>query len=64
MKRAQACFLEEGLCMNTFPTNKITGKRRRDLAYYIVPDVNAIERWEKFLHEVTGYFVYAIMGYI
>ena len=64
MKRSLACFANEGLCVTGFATNKITGRRRADIGYYLLPDVNALDRWEKYIHEVSGYVMYAFMGYI
>lgn len=64
MKRAKACFDKQGLCVSTFPTNKFVGPRRTDIGYYLIPDTEALIRWEKFIHEVLGYLIYTIMGYI
>lgn len=64
MKRARACFSKQGISVSTYPTNKFVGLRRTDVGYYLVPSTGALMRWEKFIHEVLGYVIYAIMGYI
>ncbi len=64
MKRAKACFAKQGIITTSYPTNKIVGPHRTDVGYYLIPDANALVRWEKFIHEVLGYGIYAIMGYI
>lgn len=64
MKRAEACFENQGVCVTAYPTNKMVNKRRTDIGYYLIPDTAAIIRWEKFIHEVLGYFIYTLMGYI
>lgn len=64
MKRSEACFKNEGICVTTYPVSKITGPRRTDIGYYLLPDTEALLKWEKYLHEVFGYVVYTVMGYI
>ncbi len=64
MKRAQGCFNNEGICVTPYPVSKYTGIRRSDIGYYIFPETSALERWEKYLHEVFGFLVYTIMGYV
>lgn len=64
MKRAKACFVKQGISVNAFPTNKIVGPRRTDIGYYLIPDTEALIRWEKFIHEVLGFLTYKIMRYI
>lgn len=64
MKRAKACFAKQGIITTAYPTNKMVGPHRTDVGYYLIPSAGALVRWEKFLHELLGYIVYAIMGYI
>ncbi len=64
MKRATACFINEDQCVTRYSVGKITGKRRTDIGYYLIPETEAITRWENYIHEVLGYFSYALMGYI
>jgi len=64
MKRAKACFINEGMCITMYPTSKFVGRRRTDIGYYLIPNTEALSRWDEYIHEVIGYFVYAFMGYI
>ncbi|HOY31212.1 MAG TPA: YdcF family protein [Bacteroidales bacterium] len=64
MKRSKACFAKQGIDAISYPTNKLVGLRRTDIGYYLIPEAEALVRWEKYLHEVIGYLVYKIMGYV
>jgi len=64
MKRAVGCFNNEHICITPYPVSKLVGIRRGDFGYYIIPDTEALLRWDKYLHEVFGYLVYTAMGYI
>jgi len=64
MKRAHACFAKQGVIVSIYPTNKFVGPRRTDIGYYLVPSAEALIRWEKYIHEVFGYLIYKIMGYV
>jgi uncharacterized SAM-binding protein YcdF (DUF218 family) len=64
MKRAKDCFSNQGICVSTYPTNIFVGPRRTDVGYYLIPDTEALIRWNKFIHEILGYFIYTVMGYI
>ncbi len=63
MKRAKACFIKQGIMVSPYPTNKYVGPRRTDIGYYLVPEAEALIRWEKFIHESLGYLIYKIMRY-
>lgn len=64
IRRAKACFEKQNIKFDIFATNKISGSRRWDIMYLLWPDTYAIAKWQILLHEVTGYFVYYIKGYI
>jgi len=64
MARAKACFKKQGIDADIFPTSKMSGKRRWDIGFLLVPDVANIATWERLLHEWLGYVVYYIAGYI
>jgi uncharacterized SAM-binding protein YcdF (DUF218 family) len=64
MKRAQDCFNKQGICTTAYPVSKIVGYRRTDVGYYLLPNTEALIRWDKYLHEVFGYVTYTVMGYI
>lgn len=64
IRRAMACFAKAGISTTPYSTDKITGKRKFFFNHLFIPNLNAIRHWELFLHEVLGYFIYLIMGYI
>jgi len=64
MRRAIGCFKHEGIDVTPYCTNQITGKRIFDLQHYLVPSLEAIGNWEKIIHEIAGYVMYAMMGYL
>jgi len=64
MRRALACFKKQGVETDIYPTNKITGKRQWNVWHLIVPDIYALFKWNILIHEVTGYLMYLLIGYI
>ena len=65
MKRAKACFEEQGLKVTPFSTDPYVGENR---SYrwdeFIVPDVDNFSNWFDLNKEVVGYVTYAIVGYL
>jgi uncharacterized SAM-binding protein YcdF (DUF218 family) len=66
MPRAEACFEAAGFMkMETFTTDHYTGEERTfHFDHLIVPNVGTLSDWSNLLHEMVGYVVYAMMGYI
>ncbi|MCK5170902.1 MAG: YdcF family protein, partial [Bacteroidales bacterium] len=64
MKRAKACFKKEGIIVDIYPTNKHAGPRRFQLDHLFLPDHINLLVWDKLIHEVLGYIVYDVIGYI
>jgi len=64
MRRAKACFEKAGINVIPFSTNKITGKWLSDYKHIFVPDIEALSKWNSLIHEIFGYLVYDISGYI
>lgn len=65
MKRALACFKNEGLECTSFSTDLYanqSGKYHWD--QYIVPNIDAFILWNKLFKEIVGYISYSIVGYI
>lgn len=62
MRRALACFQAQGVDVNPYTVQKITGNRRHDLEYLLVPNLHALGRWDALLHEWAGYVFYRISG--
>jgi uncharacterized SAM-binding protein YcdF (DUF218 family) len=64
MRRTIACFRHEGLEFDTYPVDFNTGSRNWYFLNLIIPDLEAIRLWEELLHEVSGYIIYAMAGYL
>lgn len=65
MKRALACFEKAGLRVTPYCTNPMTGEKRNfDLMHMLVPNIEAIDTWNKLIHEIFGYVMYYVMGYL
>lgn len=64
MKRAQACFRAQKCETTAYPVSKITGDRRWEAAYLLIPETENLRQWERLLHEWFGYLTYKIKGYL
>ncbi len=62
-RRASACFEKVGLQVDTFSCDFLSQKRTFHVPFLLMPQEQALTYWAKFIHEVTGYIVYKIMGY-
>jgi uncharacterized SAM-binding protein YcdF (DUF218 family) len=63
MRRAMACFEKVGIKTEPYSTDIMSGDRYFDIGF-LVPDVNALKSWNELIHEVVGYVVYKISGYL
>jgi uncharacterized SAM-binding protein YcdF (DUF218 family) len=63
MKRAAATFRKSGIEVDEYPTSKITGDRMNDMDHIVIPSLATLHNWNILIHEITGYFIYKIMGY-
>ncbi|MCB0396193.1 MAG: YdcF family protein [Flavobacteriales bacterium] len=64
MRRARACFENEGIEIFSFTTNRHSGLRKYYPDHLLVPSVHALGGWENLMHEWVGYLTYATMGYL
>lgn len=66
MPRAEACFEKVGfLKMETFTTDHYTGKTRGyQIGQFFIPNESSLTDWSNLLHEIVGYIIYAMMGYL
>jgi uncharacterized SAM-binding protein YcdF (DUF218 family) len=64
MRRAMACFNKEGIKVTPYSTDKRTGARFWDFNHDFVPNIGALGAWESLIHEIIGYLVYAVGGYL
>ncbi|MFO0322951.1 MAG: YdcF family protein [Bacteroidota bacterium] len=65
MKRSLAIFNKAGYKnLTPFVTNKFTGERKFDVDHCFIPDAEAMERLTLIIHEIIGYEVYKLKGYL
>ena len=64
MRRAMGCFRKVGLNVTAYATNVETGPRKYYLDTLFIPNIEALGGWSNLAHEVFGYVIYAIIGYI
>ena len=62
MRRSLSCFKKTKL--NITPFVKKSDEFHFDLEYLIVPQTNVLFKWKVLFHEIVGYFVYKLMGYV
>ena len=62
MRRSLSCFKKTKL--NITPFVKKSDEFHFDLEYLIVPQTNILFKWKVLFHEIVGYFVYKLMGYV
>ncbi len=64
MRRARACFEHENLKVDVYATNPVSTKIRWNFEFVFIPDPSNLLIWNGLIHEMLGYFVYLISGYI
>ncbi len=65
MRRSLGCFEKLGLRVDSYSTDLFTGpKRSYHWDEYIIPSLSTADDWSILTHEIAGYLVYKIMGYL
>jgi uncharacterized SAM-binding protein YcdF (DUF218 family) len=64
MRRSLACFEKAGLLVDPFPTDFYTEPRAYNFADFFIPYEGKLHDWTVLLHEIVGYLVYWVVGYI
>ncbi|MBE0650392.1 MAG: YdcF family protein [Bacteroidales bacterium] len=64
MRRALGCFEKEGLKVTPYPTNLINSDGPYNFEYLFIPQSSNFLTWDGTIHEIIGFLVYKIMGYI
>ena len=62
MRRSLSCFKKTVL--NITPYVKESDEFHFDLEYLIVPQTSVLFKWKVLFHEIVGYFMYKLMGYV
>lgn len=65
MRRSAACFRKQGIQFTMYPTDLFTGpKRSYHWDEFIIPSISTADDWQILTHEISGYVVYKLMGYL
>lgn len=65
MRRAEACFQNEGVEFDMFGTDQIAKQDHvYNLEVLFVPDIKSFYYWHLLIHEWIGYVAYDVRGYI
>jgi len=65
MRRSLAIFNKSGYTsMTPYVTNKIVGKRKFEFDHCFIPNIDAVFNLNIILHEMIGYVIYKMKGYL
>ena len=64
MRRAMGCFEKEGIKVTPYPTNLVNSDGPWNFEYLFIPQASNFLIWNGTIHEMVGFMVYKIMGYI
>ncbi|MBB6612581.1 YdcF family protein [Pontibacter sp. Tf4] len=64
MRRAQGCFTKQGIAADPYSTDFYSGPRYLTPDETIIPSISAFNNWHLLIHEVAGYMMYKLMGYL
>lgn len=64
MRRSVGCFNKAGMEVIPYPTDVIAHPRMFEFDIMFIPHIDALTGWNTLIHEITGYVVYDISGYL
>jgi len=64
MRRSLGCFKKAGMNPDYFVADLYSGKRKYTPDHLLIPQTQTLDRWSMLFHELSGYVIYKIMGYI
>lgn len=64
MKRSIGCFKKVQVECDYYVTDYYSGPRKYEFHHLFLPNIDALVLWTLFIHEITGYVVYDIVGYL
>lgn len=64
MRRAKGCFKKVELSVDIYPVDYYTYDRKLTPDKILIPSEAALGKWALLIHEVTGYVVYKVTGYL
>lgn len=63
MRRAVACFENEGIKVDVYSTDRYSGERKFMWDHAFIPNAETLQHWDTLIHEIVGYWVYRMAGY-
>lgn len=64
MPRAYKVFRKSGLNVTPYPVDKWAGDRRFYYGSVFIPKPENLVLWKSLVHEIVGYWIYRIVGYL
>ena len=64
MRRCAACFRKAGITIMPYSADRYSGPRKFLFDHLFIPNAETLFNWEILIHEITGYFMYVLMGYV
>ncbi|MFI5148334.1 MAG: YdcF family protein [Bacteroidia bacterium] len=64
MRRSLGCFRKAGITVTPYSTDRLAGERKLALDFYLIPNIDALDVWQAAIHEMSGYMIYKLAGYI
>ena len=60
MRRAKFCFKKNNFNIDDYPTDCTNSNIIFSFDYLVIPNIDAMKKWENIIHEMIGYTVYRI----
>jgi uncharacterized SAM-binding protein YcdF (DUF218 family) len=64
MRRSEACFKKLGMDVQPYVVDGVSGPRKYYLDHLFVPNAEYLRHWNGLIHEIVGFVVYWVLGYV
>ncbi len=64
MRRSIKCFKKQGIHVEAYSTDRISGLRSFEINRFILPNTNVLSGWYVLNHELVGMIIYKFAGYV
>jgi uncharacterized SAM-binding protein YcdF (DUF218 family) len=64
MRRSLGCFDKAGLKVDSYVADRYAGPRKFYIDHLLLPKTQALDGWNILIHEVVGYIMYKMNGYL
>jgi uncharacterized SAM-binding protein YcdF (DUF218 family) len=64
MRRSIGCFKKAGITVTPYSTDRYAGERKMAFDFFFIPNVDALDVWQAAIHEMSGYMIYKVAGYL